>query len=104
MEKVMLSEIMTELDAYDQYKIHFAKYDKENEPLDVYMRSFDEWTDWNRWSNGKNEFNRKYIFSLINFYPETDTWLFGGIWEVLKINYKGDKVSSYDIELCEIWR
>lgn len=103
MQEVFLSEIMTKLESYDQYKIHFAKQSDGVEPLDVYMRDFNEWKSWNCWSNGKNEFNRKYIFSLINFYPERDTWLFGGIWEVK--NYDKKKNSHpYEIELCDDYK
>ena len=72
MNDVYLSEIMTNLHPLDQYKIHFAKYDGNN-PLDVYIGSFEEWKLWNMWSNGKNDFNRRFIFSLIDFYPERDT-------------------------------
>lgn len=104
MEEILLSEFMNELKPYEQYKMHFAKYDKKDEPLDAYMRSFDEWKGWNCWSNGRDEFNRKYIFSLINYYPEPDTWLFGGIWEVLGKNYKNGKVASYDIKLCDEYK
>ena len=58
--------------ALREYKIHFAKY-SGTEPLDAYIRDFNEWEAWNRWSNGKDDFNRKYIFSLMSFYPERDT-------------------------------
>ena len=80
--------------------MHFAKADP-NEPLDAYMRDFSEWEWWNRFSNGKNDFNRKYIFSLINFYPERDTWLFGGIWEVLDRDFINGGSFPYKISLCK---
>ncbi len=79
---MLLNELLTDIGELEDYKIHFAKYDQKAEPLDVYLANFDDWKVWNAWSKGKNEFNRKFIFSLINFYPEADTWLFGGIWEV----------------------
>lgn len=109
MNEIKLSEILNNLQPYNQYKIHFAKTAEDwTEPLDVFMYSFDEWKDWNRWSNGKNEFNRKYIFSLINFYPEKDTWLFGGIWEVKSTDFSDydyyDNPYPYTIELCEEYR
>lgn len=102
-EPIYLSELMTDLEPYDQYKIHFAKSDG-NEPLDVYMRSFREWQSWNEWSSGINEFNRRYIFSLINFYPERDTWLFGGIWEVLDRDFENGGDYPYTIRLCEKYK
>ena len=104
MPDIKLSEIMTNLKPLDQYKVHFAKNSYGTEPLDVFMSDFEEWKDWNRWSNGRNDFNRKYIFSLINFYPEYDTWLFGGIWEITKTDWsnfdKDNNPFPYTIELC----
>jgi hypothetical protein len=97
---IYLSEIFTALHPLNEYKMHFAKPDS-TEPLDAYMRDFKEWEAWNRWSNGKDDFNRKYIFSLISFYPEHDTWLFGGIWEVLQRDFVNGGEYPYTISLCE---
>lgn len=102
-EEIYLSEFMTALHPMEEYKMHFAKPD-ENEPLDVYMRDFEEWKSWNCWSNGQDEFNRKYIFSLISFYPERDTWLFGGIWEVIGTDFTNGGSYPYTIELCEDYK
>ena len=74
------------IDEPNNFKLHAARWNKEVEPLDVFVGDKEEWINWNRWMRGKNEFNRRYIFSLIDFYPETDIWLFGGIYEVLKNN------------------
>ena len=83
-----INELLKDIGDLTDYKIHFAKCDKKAEPLDVYLDNFNDWKCWNAWSKGKNEFNRRYIFSLINFYPEPDTWLFGGIWEVNSFDYE----------------
>ncbi len=105
-ENIYLSEIFTALHPLNQYKMHFAKADP-GEPLDAYLRDFNEWMTWNSWSGRKNKkratdfFNRKYIFSLINFYPEQDTWLFGGIWKVLDRDFVAPGDHPYKIELCE---
>ncbi|WP_273070698.1 hypothetical protein, partial [Thioclava marina] len=32
---------------------------------------------------GRDDFNRPLIFSLIQFYHEQDSWLFGGVYHVL---------------------
>lgn len=108
MSEIMLSEIMTNLKPYEEYKIHFAKCSEGEEPLDVFTWDFEKWKNWNRWSNGKNDFNRSYIFSLINFYHEYDTWLFGGIWEVKGRDFKNfNKVTNpypYTIELCSDYK
>lgn len=100
MDDIYLSEIFTNLHPLNEYKMHFAKADP-TEPLDAYMRSRDEWKSWNCWSNGKDDFNRKYIFSLISFYPERDTWLFGGIWEVLERDFENGGSYPYIISLCK---
>jgi len=80
----------------EDYKIHFAVYSDE-QPLDVFVRSRDEWQGWNSWrGNNRDDFSRKYIFSLIRFYHQPDKWLFGGIFEV-----KAKNKDSYEIELLE---
>ena len=103
MNAIYLSEIFTNLHPLDDYKIHFAKADT-TEPLDAYMRGLEEWEWWNRFSSGKDDFNRKYIFSLISFYPERDTWLFGGIWEVVARDFENGGQYPYTISLCEEYR
>lgn len=102
MSKIYLEEIFNDLGPLSCYKIHFAKRSKNGtEPLDAFMRDIEEWAYWNRFSNGRDDFNRKYIFSLISFYPEKDTWLFGGIWEVLDKDFHEDNSYPYTIKLCE---
>jgi len=66
------------------YKLHAARFNHEQQPLDVYVGNKEEWLNWNRWRNAKNEFNREFIFSLIDFYPESEKWLFGGIFRVIE--------------------
>ena len=81
----------------NDYKIHFAVWDGEEHPLDVFVRSRDEWQGWNSWrSKKKDRFSRKFIFSMIRFYYQPDKWLFGGIFEV-----KARNKDSYTIELLE---
>lgn len=65
-----------------QYKVHLASWNGEKRPLDVFVRDRKEWEGWNSWRASKDDFNRKYIFSLIEFHPDPGAWLFGGIWEV----------------------
>ncbi|HRK21810.1 MAG TPA: GIY-YIG nuclease family protein [Fimbriimonadaceae bacterium] len=66
-----------------QFKLHLACWNGSVQPLDVFVTDREEWHNWNRWRSNKDEFNRQYIFSLIDFYPEKHRWLFGGIYEVL---------------------
>ncbi len=66
------------------YKLHFARNNRIEQPLDVFVRSREEWQAWQEWRPKSNQFNRSYIFSVIDFYREPDIWLFGGVWEVLE--------------------
>lgn len=68
------------------FKVHLASWNGHDQPLDVFVRDRQEWDMWNSWRSGKNEFNRDYIFSLIDFYPEPGIWLFAGIYKVLERN------------------
>ena len=78
----------------EDYKVHLASRNRSGvQPLDVFVRDREKWDGWNRWRGTKNRFNRPYILALINFYPEHDIWLFGGIYEVLS-----RKPDGYEIE------
>ena len=81
------------------YKMHFAVYDEKDKehPLDVFVKNRDDWQNWNNCRGNKDDFNRKYIFSLIRFYPQPNKWLFGGIFEV-KTRQKG---ADYTTELLD---
>ncbi len=68
-------------------------------PLDVFVRSNEEWFGWNTWRNPRNEFNRQYIFSLMDFYHDHNTWLFGGIFEVVG---RGTEVNSHSYRIEEV--
>ena len=84
MDQIPLEQLIR-IEEPHRYKLHAArKNDVGNEPLDIFVGSRSEWLGWNRWRNTKNEFNREFIFSLIDFYPEHERWLFGGIFEVLE--------------------
>lgn len=78
----------------EDYKIHFAVWNGNEQPLDVFVRDKDEWKGWNSSRRKKDDFSRKYIFSLIRYYHRVDKWLFGGIFEV--ISRKSD---SYVVNL-----
>ncbi len=66
------------------YKLHFARCNQSNQPLDVFVRSREEWQGWQEHRPKNNDFNRPYIFSVIDFHREPDIWLFGGVWEVVE--------------------
>jgi len=105
MKEIPLTSIFHDL-KLTEYKIHFARCADGNEPLNVFIADFNEWKRWNTYSSKKDEFrrkdefNRKYIFSLISFYPEADTWLFGGIWKIISRDMR-QPYNPYTIELAE---
>ena len=76
------------------YKLHLACWNKHDQPLDVFVESRDDWIGWNRYRGGRNDFNRPFILSLIDFYHESDIWLFGGVFRV-----QSRRAKRYEIEL-----
>ncbi len=82
------------------YKVHFAKYNREIEthPLDDWVSDPQIWQRWQEYksTNPRSVFNRRFIFSLMQFYHETDIWLFGGVFEVLE-----DQGDQFVVELTE---
>jgi hypothetical protein len=83
----------------NEYKIHFAVWNGAEQPLDVFVRDPDEWKGWNSWRGGRDDFSRRFIFSLIRYYHQPDKWLFGGIFEVSE-----RKVDSYTVVLLDLYR
>ena len=71
-----LSDIL-QLDDPTLYKVHLASWNGNTQPLDVFLTDKERWKGWNSWKSTKNDFNRRYIFSLIEYYHESDVWLFG---------------------------
>jgi hypothetical protein len=88
---------LIKIDDPKKFKFHAARWNGDSQPLDVYVRDENEWFEWNTWRDNKDEFSRQYVFSLIDFYPENDTWLFGGIYEIMKRNNVA-KSHSYEIQ------
>ena len=73
-----------EFAAPSQYKLHFARFNRKDQPLAVFARDREKWKGWQEYRPKSDAFNRQYIFSVMDFYHEPDIWLFGGIWEVTK--------------------
>jgi len=96
---IKLSEIMS-IENRQKYKVHLASFNGKEHPLDVFVKSPKDWDDWNAWRMKQDDFNRQYIFSLIQFFHEPDIWLFGGIYEV---TYRGKENNSlsYKVKLLE---
>jgi hypothetical protein len=66
-----------------EYKAHFARWNQTDHPLAVWVRSRAEWQAWQEHRPKRNDFNRPFIFSLIQFHHEPDIWLFGGVFRVV---------------------
>lgn len=81
-QALLLRSLVQDLDP-TQCKLHCAVWNGSDHPLDVFARSWDEWVGWNTYRPAKDVFNRRFIFSLIQFYDEPDHWLFGGAFEVV---------------------
>ena len=79
------------------YKLHFARWNKHDQPLEVWARDKLEWQGWQEYRPARNNFNRPFIFSLMQFYHEPDIWLFGGIWRVLARH-----PNRYDVETSQV--
>jgi hypothetical protein len=99
--EIKVTDIM-QLEELTLYKLHLGGWNGYDQPLDLYLQDETEWKHWNEWRNpetGKNEWNRQYIFSLINFYPRQNAWLFGGIFKVIDRpddgNYIIEEVKAY---------
>lgn len=81
-------------------KLHCAVWNGKEHPIDVLARSWEEWVQWSRWRGARDDFNRRYIFAMAREKKATESWLFGGVFEVL-----GRKTTahthSYDLALRE---
>ena len=93
---IMLKEVFPIKNLSD-YKVHFAKWNRKNQPLDVFTKDRREWQSWQESRPARDAFNRPLIFALASFYHEPATWLFGGIFKVL--NRYEDR---YEVELTNV--
>ena len=80
-----------------KYKVHFAKWNQTSQPLDAFTKDRREWQRWQEYKAQRNDFNRELIFSLAHFYREPSTWLFGGVFKVLKRHE-----DRYEVKLTDI--
>jgi len=95
---IMLDDIWR-IETPSDYKVHFARWNGDAQPLEVFVRNRDEWQGWQEYRPSRNDFNRPCIFSLVQFYHETDAWLFGGVFRVLE---RHD--DRYEVELSDSGR
>lgn len=88
------------IDNLGEYKVHFARWNGYKQPLQAWAEDRINWVEWQQYWPGRNDFNRKFIFSLMDYYHETDTWLFGGVFHVIGIVEQND-CKSYSVELTD---
>lgn len=81
-------------------KLHCAKHNGQDHPIDALAGSWETWLGWNRWRGTRDDFNRQFIFSLAHDRHDPRRWLFGGVFEVVG-RRDAPQAHSYDIELRE---
>ena len=99
---IKLTDIL-EFQNPNDYKVHLATWNGKNQPLNVFVSDLDKWENWNSYRSNKDDFNRKFIFSLIDFYHEPEIWLFGGCYEVVK-RLNRTNAKGYEVELTNQFR
>ena len=81
---IQLSDII-HVDDPSQYKLHLACRNEDwVSPLDEYVSDHKNWLGWNEWRGNRNDWTRDFVFSLMEFYPRSDSWLFGGVFRVFE--------------------
>ena len=84
-----------------KFKCHLAQSSYKTglvEPLDDYLDDPSKWHGWQIGRGKKDRFSRRFIFSLMRFYPEgSDIWLFGGIFEVIERSPR----NNYKVQLTD---
>lgn len=78
------------------FKAHFARWNGEHQPLEVWVRDRGEWQEWQAYRPTRDDFNRPLIFSIMQFYHEPDIWLFGGVFRV-----EERRSDRYDVALTD---
>jgi len=90
-----------DLEAPEKYKVHAPTRSCDGHPLDAFVSDENAWIGWNQYRPSRNDFNRPYIFTMMEFYPKPKprTWLFGGIFEVVE-----RKEDSYVVKELEKYK
>lgn len=88
-----------------KFKLHLASWNGEADPLEVFVRSQQEWNAWNEYRGKRDDFNREFVFSLIDFTPEkeNDQWLFGGAYRV-ESRPPHNGLDKYKVDLLDEWK
>lgn len=79
---IQLSDIL-QIENLIDFKVHFARWNGDSQPLEVLARDQGEWIGWQEYYPGRNGFNRPHIFALAQIWYETDAWMFGGVFDII---------------------
>ena len=72
------------ISAPENYKLHFARWNGENQPLEVWARDKREWHGWQEYRPARDDFNRPSFSPSFNFTTNPIFGFFGGVFSVLK--------------------
>ena len=88
----------------EDYKSHFGRQYKFGEdqphPIDEWIEDHSNWKHWQETRNPEPEHNFdsvQFIFSMMQIYTEQDSWLFGGIFEIID-----EYEDCYEVEQLEL--
>jgi len=88
-----------------RFKLHLAAYNGIEQPLDVFVTDREAWKGWNEYRDGKDVWNREFIFTLIPDYHRQDKYVFGGIYRVInRLNDWENTCIGYCVELDDRFR
>lgn len=87
---------------FEEYKVHLAFSNGEEQPLDLFYNDYESWISWNEYFSEKNDFNREYIIALVNDY-NNNNYLFAGIFRVVETHY-GEKYVIEELEDYEEYK
>lgn len=80
-------------------KIYLSSRKGKENALEVFLRDRSECASWISFGRMKAELNYKFILSFIEFHPEPNAWLFGGIYRVCL-----RPSNQHELELCQDYR
>lgn len=82
MDPIPLAPLLGDLDP-TTVKLHCAVWNGKEHPINVLSSDPAGWQGWNSYRSNKDDFNRRFIFSLAQDRHDLSLWLFGGVWEVV---------------------
>jgi len=91
--EIPLNDILN-IEKPDEYKLHLACWNGDCHPLDEFVADSANWHGWNEWRGPKNDWTRSRVLSFMQFYTRTDTWLFGGAFDVIERRKDGYTLQS----------